>query len=74
MQAFDHISIEVLNLSERTYHALTRSGMSTIGSLRRFYRNRSANQIRMIGEKSLDEISKALEELHKNRNCSARKA
>lgn len=66
MQAFDHISIEVLNLSKRTYHALTRSGMSTIGSLRRFYRNRSANQIRMIGEKSLDEISKVLEELHKN--------
>jgi len=71
MQAFDHISIEALNLSKRTYHALVRSGVLTIGSLRQFYLKRSAIQIRMIGEKSLNEISKALEELHKNPTLSA---
>jgi DNA-directed RNA polymerase alpha subunit len=66
LQAFDHISIEVLNLSKRTYHALARSGVLTIGNLRQLYLKDSINYIPLIGEKSLSEVSKALEELHKN--------
>ena len=63
MQEFDHIAIETLNLSRRTYHALVRSGVLTIGNLRQFYKDKDKYQIRNIGQKSLDEISKALDGL-----------
>jgi hypothetical protein len=66
MQEFDHISIEALNLSRRIYHALVRGRVLTIGDLRQFFQNKDRIQIRNIGEKSLDEISKALEEMPNN--------
>ncbi|MBM3181654.1 MAG: hypothetical protein FJZ86_15085 [Chloroflexi bacterium] len=65
MQDFDHIAIEKLNLSRRTYHALARSGVLTIANLRQFYKDKDKYQIRNIGQKSLDEISKALDGLYK---------
>jgi len=71
MQEFDHIEIEALNLSRRTYHALVRSRVLTIGNLRQFYKNKDKYQIRNIGQKSLDEISKALGELPNNSSLSA---
>lgn len=61
MQEIDNVSIEKLNLSRRTFHALVRSGILTIGDLRQFLKKRY--QIRNIGQKSFDEISKALYEL-----------
>ena len=61
MQEFDLITIESLNLSRRTYHALSRGGVLTIGDLRDFYTNRSKYHVRNIGNKSLDEIAKALD-------------
>jgi hypothetical protein len=66
MQDFDHIAIEKLNLSRRTVHALARSGILTIGNLRQFYKDKDKFKIRNIGQKSLDEISKALNELPGN--------
>ena len=66
MQDFDHIAIEKLNLSRRTYHALARSRILTLGNLRQFYKDKDKHQIRNIGQKSLDEISKVLEELPNN--------
>ncbi|MBK6646444.1 MAG: hypothetical protein IPG44_11995 [Anaerolineales bacterium] len=61
MQDIDNVSIEKLNLSRRTFHALARSGILTIGDLRQFLKKRY--QIRNIGQKSFDEISKALYEM-----------
>jgi hypothetical protein len=66
MQEYDHLPVESLNLSRRTYHALVRSRILTIGDLRQFFINKNKYQIRNIGAKSLDEISKALEELPSN--------
>jgi len=64
MQDIDHVEIEKLNLSKRTFHALARSGILTIGDLRQF--NKNKYQIRNIGNKSFDEIAKALESLNIN--------
>ena len=64
MQDFGHIAIEKLNLSRRTYHALSRGGVLTIGNLRDFYTDRGKYHVRDIGDKSLDEIAKALESLN----------
>lgn len=66
MKEFDHISIEALKLPKRIYHALVRGGVLKIGDLRKFYLNKDKYQIRNVGGKSLDEISKALEELRNN--------
>jgi DNA-directed RNA polymerase alpha subunit len=66
MQEFDHVSIKSLDLSKRTYHALSRSGVLTIGDLRVFYTNREKYRVRSIGDKSLGEIAKALENLNMN--------
>jgi hypothetical protein len=66
MQEFDHISIEALNLPRRIYHALVRSRVLTIGNLRQFYLDKDKRQVQNIGQKSLEEISKALEELPNN--------
>jgi len=63
MQEFDHIPIESLNLSRRTYHALSRGGVLTIGNLRDFYTNRGKYRVRNVGDKSFGEIAKALESL-----------
>jgi len=65
MQEFDHIAIETLKLSRRTYHALVRNRVLTIGNLVQFYKDKDKYQIRNIGQKSLDEISKALDGLYK---------
>jgi DNA-directed RNA polymerase alpha subunit len=66
MKKLDHISIDFLNLSKRTYHALVRSRVLTIGDLNKRIINGDLIQIQFVGEKSLDEISKALRELYKN--------
>lgn len=66
MQDMDRISIENLNLSKRTFRTLLRSGIRTIGDLKRFYPADNLLQIRLIGEKSLNEISVALDEFNKN--------
>jgi len=66
MQEFDHISIEKLNFTRRTYHALVRGGVLTIGDLKQFYKNKDNQQIRNIGLITLDEISNVLV------NCAAR--
>lgn len=66
MQEFDHIPIEILNFPNRIYHAFVRAKILTVGDLRDFYINRDKYHVRNIGEKSLSEISKALEELPNN--------
>lgn len=66
MQEFDHIPIEILNFPNRMYHAFVRAKILTVGDLRDFYINRDKYHVRNIGEKSLSEISKALEELPNN--------
>ena len=70
MQDFDHIAIEKLNLSRRTYHALSRGGVLTIGNLRDFYTNRGKYHVRNIGDKSFCEIAEALENLNINLSLS----
>src|SRR5262245_3986367 len=70
MQEFDHGSIESLNLSRRIYHALSRGGVLTIGDLRDFYTNRDKYRVHNIGEKSFDEIAKALENSNINFSLS----
>ena len=66
MQDLDRISVENLKLSKRTYRALVRSYIRTVGDLKRLFPNKNLLQIRLIGEKSLDEISMALDALYKN--------
>ena len=66
MEEFDHIPINALNLPRRTYHALARAGILTVGNLRDFYLNRYKYHIRNIGEKSFSEIFKVLDELPNN--------
>lgn len=66
MQDVDRVPIENLNISKRIFRALKRSGIFTIGDLKRFYPSSNLLQIHLIGEKSLIEISKALKELHHN--------
>jgi hypothetical protein len=73
MQEFDHIPIEILNLSRRTYHALVRAGILTVGDLKSFYLNRDKYHIRNIGKKSFSEISNTLEELPNNPSLIASK-
>jgi len=63
MQNIDHVEIEKLNLSRRTFHALARSGILTIGNLKQFYKDKDKIQIRNIGQKSLDEILEALSKI-----------
>lgn len=49
MAEFDHVPIETLDLSKRTYHALARSGILTVGDLREFCINRDKQYIRNVG-------------------------
>ena len=70
MQELDHVSIESLNLSKRTYHALSRGRVLTIGNLRDFYTNRDKYHVRNIGDKSFGEIANALENLNINLSLS----
>lgn len=65
MQEFDRISIETLNLTKRTYHALVRSGVFTVSKLKGYLHDGKLERIRHIGPKSLEEISNALAELPK---------
>ncbi len=60
MQAVDHISIQALNLSNRTRHTLSRSGIKTVGQLKQLDLKKEQFKIRLIGEKSFAEISRAL--------------
>lgn len=62
MQEIVPITIENLDLTRRTYHALVRGGVLTISDLRQFYENRDRHQIRNIGQESLNEISKVLQD------------
>jgi hypothetical protein len=66
MQDMDRISIENLDISKRTLRALLRSGIVTIGDLKRFSPIDKLLQIHLIGDKSLNEISMALEKFSKN--------
>lgn len=72
MQEVDHISIQALNLSTRTRHALSRSGIKTVGQLKQLDLKKRTAQIRRIGEKSFAEISRALEEFRRDPNTLAR--
>ncbi|GER80502.1 MAG: hypothetical protein M5U11_12100 [Anaerolineales bacterium] len=71
MQDMERISIENLEISRRTLRALMRSGIVTIGDLKRFYPIDQLLQIHLIGDKSLNEISTALEKFNKYPTASA---
>lgn len=66
MQDTGRISIENLDISKRTLRALMRSGIGTINDLKRFYPMDKLLRIHLIGDKSLNEISMALEKFSKN--------
>lgn len=65
MQELYNLTIKELNLSRRTYHILIRNNIYTIEELNYVYLNNKLDKIRMFGEKSLDEISSALEKYNK---------
>lgn len=66
MQGMDRIPIDNLDISKRTRRALMRSGIVTIGDLKRFSPIDRLLQVRLIGDKSLKEIALALEKFDKN--------
>jgi hypothetical protein len=65
-QDLDEVLIKELNLSPRVIHTLSRSGVFTVGKLKKLAQSKKLEQINNIGQKSLDEISMALNDLYKN--------
>ena len=63
----DDASIEVLGLSVRGYNVLKREGVSTVGELLAFYRDRGEDldQVRNIGP-AAQEIRDAVARLHRS--------
>lgn len=61
----DEVFIKDLGLSRRTFNALNRSGVITVGKLRELLHTNKLENIYFIGDKSLEEISNVLEKLHK---------
>jgi DNA-directed RNA polymerase alpha subunit len=64
-QELNQTSIKELHLSRRTFNAIHRSGVFTVGELKELFRNNRLEKIFFIGKKSLDEISNALDEFYK---------
>jgi hypothetical protein len=64
-QDFDQIFIGELRLSRRTFNALHRSGIFTVGKLKGLLHTNKLEKIHFIGAKSIEEISNAIAELHK---------
>lgn len=58
----DEASIRNLGLSRRTFHALERSGIYTVGELKEHFQRNLLKNIYFIGPKSIEEISRVLRE------------
>jgi RNA polymerase alpha subunit len=65
LQDLDQAFIENLGLSRRTFHALHRNGVFTVGKLKELLKKKKLGEIYFIGQKSLDEVSSALNEFYK---------
>jgi len=62
----DQASIKDLHLSRRTYNALHRSGVYSVGELKELFQNGRLERVHFIGQKSIDEVSNALIEFYKD--------
>ena len=56
-QDLDQIFIKDLRLSKRTFNALHRRGIFTVGKLKELFDNNELENIHFIGLKSIDEVS-----------------
>ena len=54
--------IEVLGLSVRAYHALSRCGCRTVGDVYRLWKSGKIKKVRNLGDKSIGEIEDGLYE------------
>ena len=64
-QDLDQTFIKDLRLSKRTFNALRRRGVFTVGKLNELFHNNKLENIHFIGQKSIDEVSTALNEFYK---------
>ncbi len=64
-QDLGQIPIENLRLSRRTFNALRRRGVFTVGKLKELFQNNNLQKIYFIGQKSLDEVSNALNKFYR---------
>jgi hypothetical protein len=58
----DQASLKDLRLSRRTFNAIHRSGVFAVGELKEIFQNNRLERIPFIGQKSIDEVSNALNE------------
>jgi hypothetical protein len=64
-QDLDQSFIIDLHLSRRTFNALRRRGVFTVGKLKQLFQDNKLETTHFIGEKSIEEISNALCEFYK---------
>lgn len=64
-QDLDQTFIKDLRLSKRTFNALCRKGVFTVGKLKELIHNNKLEKINFIGQKCIDEVSNALDEFYK---------
>src|SRR5689334_20345639 len=72
-QDLDQSFIKDLRLSRRTFNALHRRGVFTVGKLKELLQNNKLEKIHFIGQKSIDEVSNALNEFYKEASDHAYK-
>lgn len=73
IEHIDQSSIKGLKLTKRTFHALHRNGVFTVGKLKQLFLNKKLDGILNIGQKSIDEISIALIDFYNDVNKPVQK-